>query len=288
VRPVNLIPLEERRGAARGPAGPTSPVRVYILLGALGAALLCVLALVLTTNKINSKTEELAKVQTQEQGIKQVADALRPYGQFADLEQARETEISGLVSSRFNWERALRQLSQAIPSNVWIVNLAATVSPAVEVEGGGGGDTASLREKTQAPAFGLTGCTWSHHAVARMMVRMQNLDDVTRVRLAKSAREESSAGGAVAATAPQTSNNQPQASGEDSTGCTGSARLTKFDILVEFGGGTGADAGVSADAGGVPSGAAAPLAQAQAAGQQAQASSSAAQSQAASSTGGGQ
>jgi Tfp pilus assembly protein PilN len=286
VRPVNLIPLDERRGPARGPTG-ASPLRVYILLGALGAALLCVLALVLTTNKINSRSEELAKVQTQEQSAKQVADALRPFGQFSDLEQARETEISGLISSRFNWERSLRQLSRAIPSNVWILNLAATVSPGVEVEGGGGGDTASLREKTDAPAFGITGCTWSHHAVARMMVRMRNLDDVTRVRLAKSAREENSGGGAAATAAPQTSNDQQQAAQQDSTDCTGSERLTKFEILVEFGG-AGAGAGVSADAGGVPSGAAAPLAQAQAAGQQAQASSSAAQGQAASSTGGGQ
>jgi hypothetical protein len=261
-------------------------VRVYILLGALGAALLCVLALVLTTNKINSRTGQLAKVKAQEQSAKQVADSLRPYGQFADLEQSRETQISALVSSRFNWERALRQLSHAIPSNVWIVNLAATVSPQVEVEGGGGGDTASLREKTDAPAFGISGCTWSHHAVARMMVRMRNLDDVTRVQLAKSAREESSSAGTTAATAaPQAADGQ-QAAQEDSTSCTGSARLTKFDILVEFGGTTGT--GASADAGGVPSGAAAPLAKAQAAGEQAQASSSAAQSQAVSSTGGGQ
>ena len=142
MRPVNLIPVDERRGPARagGPAG--TGVRVYILLGGLGVALLCVLALVLTSNKINSKTEELAKVQTQEQGVKQVADALRPYGQFADLQQARKQQIASIISTRFDWERSLRQLSLAIPSNVWILNLEATVQPGIEVEGsGGGGDT---------------------------------------------------------------------------------------------------------------------------------------------------
>ena len=29
----------------------------------------------------------------------------------------------------------------------------------------------------------MTGCTYSQHAVARMMTRMQNLDDVTDVEL---------------------------------------------------------------------------------------------------------
>jgi Tfp pilus assembly protein PilN len=286
VRPVNLIPLDQRRGTARTPGASKAPIRVYILLGALGAALFCVLALVLTSNKINSRTEELAEVKGQEQGVKQVADALRPYGQFAALEQAREAQISALASSRFDWERSLRQLSRAIPSNVWVVKLAATVSPAVEVEGGGGGgDTSSLREETEAPAFALTGCTFSHHAVARMMVRMRNLDEVTRVRLAKSARQDTAG---AATPAPEASSDQQSAQPEgDAQDCTGSSRVTKFDMLVEFGGGTAAGAAAAA-AGGVGSSAAAPLAKAEAAGQQAAAASSAAQGQAVSSTGGGQ
>jgi Tfp pilus assembly protein PilN len=280
MRPVNLIPADQRRGAARPGGQAGGPTRSYILLGVLGAALLCVLALVITSNKISSKTDELAKVSAEQQSVKQQADALRPYGQFADLQQARQSEIDGLISSRFDWETALSQLSRAIPRNAWLLSLAATLSPAVEVEGGtGGGDTATLRKKADSPAFTITGCTYSHHAVARMMVRMQNLDDVTDVELAKSARRDDSQ--QTGATAPQSTS--ASAGQQESQDCVGSQRITKFDILIVFGGsaasGTGTDAGV-------PSGAAAPLAQAQAAGDQAQASSSAAQSQAVSATGG--
>jgi Tfp pilus assembly protein PilN len=281
VRPVNLIPADQRRGAARPGGQAGGGIRSYILLGALGAALLCVLALVITSNKVSSKTDELAKVSAEEQSAKQQADALRPYGQFADLQQARQSEIDGLISSRFDWETALSQLSRAIPGNAWLLNLAATLAPGVEVEGGtGGGDISNMREKTDSPAFTITGCTYSHHAVARMMVRMQNLDDVTDVELAKSARrDDSQQTGATANQTTSASAGQQQ----ESQDCVGSQRITKFDILIVFGGsaasGTGADAGV-------PSGAAAPLAQAQAAGEQAQASSSAAQSQAVSATGG--
>jgi Tfp pilus assembly protein PilN len=234
---------------------------------------------------VNSKKQELAKVPTQAQSAQSQADALRPYGQFADLQQARKQEINTLVVSRFDWERAVRQLSLAIPRNVWLLSLAGTLVPGVEVEGGSGsGDVATLREKSDAPAFTMSGCTYSHHAVARMMVRMQNLDDVTDVELSKSARKDESeqtGGTAVTAQADQSGSSQ-----QESQDCIGSSRVTKFDLLVVFGNAPAAGTGAATDSGAASS--ATPLAQAQATGQQAQASSAAAQSQAASATGGGQ
>jgi Tfp pilus assembly protein PilN len=259
VRPINLIPAEQRRGAARGP-GARSSIAGYAVLGVLGAAVLCVLALVATSNQINGKTDDLAEIQSDSQREKQVADALRPYGQFADLQRARVTQINTLAASRYNWERPLRQLSKAIPRNVWLLNVTATENPTVQIEeGGAGGDITNLREKTQAPAFAITGCTYSQHAVARMMTRMRNLDDVTAVRLAKSARKEESDSSSGTAITDQQGQEQQEISD-----CTGSARVTKFDLLVEFGG-AGPAAAAGAAQPGVPSGAAAPIAQANAA-----------------------
>jgi len=238
VRPVNLIPLDQRKGAARTAGGAEAhPTRLYVLFGVLGVVLLGVLALVVTSNQISSKKGELAKVQVQQQGVKQVADALRPYGQFAQLQQARKLQIQGLVSSRFDWERSLRQLSRAIPGNVWLLNVSGSASPEIEVDSGGG-DVTNLRQKANAPAFAVTGCTYSQHAVARMMTRMQNLDDVTDVQLAKSARkDEQDTGGGTAV--PQTANDQA-AAGQDSADCVGSSRITKFDMLIVFGAASGA------------------------------------------------
>ena len=237
MRPVNLIPPDQRKGAARAAGESSNPVGVYVFFGVLGVALLCLVALVLTTNGINSKTEELAKVQVQEQGAKQVADALRPYGQFAQIQQARKTEISTVASTRFNWERSLRQLSRAIPEDVWLLSLAGTLSPQIEVEdSGAGGDTSNLREKAQAPAFAITGCTYSQHSVARMMTRMQNLDDVTDVQLSKSARKDET----TQAAAPAATATPDQAATEDSTDCLGGKNITKFDMLIVFGAAHGA------------------------------------------------
>ncbi len=259
MRPINLIPVEQRRGISRGSshgAGPSTGIGVYALLGGLGAAVICVLAFVLTSNSINSKTDELAKVQAESQGDKQVADALRPYGQFASLQQTREQQITALAAGRFDWERSLKQLSQALPDNVYLLTVAATLSPDVEVsDGGAGGDVSNLRAKTPAPAFALSGCTYSQHAVARMMTRMHNLDDVTAVKLSKSVRKEDTNG--VVGTAVTQDNGGEQADIQD---CVGSSRVTKFDMLIEFGGATTAQAGAAA---GVASGAAQPIAAAQ-------------------------
>jgi Tfp pilus assembly protein PilN len=254
VRPVNLIPPDQRKGAARAAGAEGSPVGIYALFGVLGVALLSVVALVLTTNQVNSKTQELSKVQSQEQGAKQVADALRPYGQFAQVQQARQAEISALVSTRFDWERALHQLSLAIPGDVWLLSLSGSLSPQIDVASGGGGGASTLRQKVEAPAFAITGCTYSQHSVARMMTRMQNLDDVTDVQLAKSARKEdstTSAGGGSAA--PQTAD--PNAAAQDTQDCLGSSRITKFDLLVVFGAAPSAPAaaaGTSTSGGSTP------------------------------------
>jgi Tfp pilus assembly protein PilN len=261
VRAINLIPVDQRRGAARGSGGKTS-VGVYALLGGLGAAVVCVLAFVLLSNSINEKTEKLAELEAQAQGEKQVADALRPYGQFADMQRARHQQISTLTSGRFDWERALRQLSLAIPRNVYLLNVAATGSPDVEIDGGSAsGGLQNIRKKNDAPAFVMTGCTYSQHAVARMMIRMRNLDDVTEVHLAKSTRKEDSSAADPTAATPEASQEN-----EDVTDCVGSSRITKFDLLISFGGAS--TAGAAAAAAAVPPGSAAPIASAQGAAQQ--------------------
>jgi Tfp pilus assembly protein PilN len=268
VRPINLIPAEQRRGSSRGRGGRSS-FAGYIALGVLGAAVLGVLAVVVTSNQINSQKEELADVQSESQQEKQVADALRPYGQFADLQSARMTQIKTLATSRYNWERPLRQLSKAVPRNVWLLSLSATLSPGIQVDSGGGGDVGSLREKAQAPAFAISGCTYSQHAVARVMTRMRNLDDVTAVNLAKSVRKDE----ADSADAPAPAE-QGAAGEEEISDCTGSARVTTFEMTVEFGGATTSAAASATPA--VPPGAAAPIADANAAATQGAAASSAA------------
>lgn len=268
MRPVNLIPAEQRRGSARVGSSRRSSMPVYVMLGALGAGVLCVLAFVLTSNDVKEKNAKLADLQSKEQGAKTVADALRPYGDFATVQASRKQQIEQVAKNRFDWDHALDQLARATPRNVWLLTVAGTVSPAVQVESGG--DTGKLRDKVNAPAFALSACTYSQRSVARMMARMHNLDGVTEVKLAKSAkRDETSSSTAGAATGSAAA-----AGNADQEDCVGSSRVTKFEILVAFGGSQVATA--AAAVGGVPGSSAAPTAAATGAVGQGQAATAAA------------
>jgi Tfp pilus assembly protein PilN len=221
VRPINLIPKEQR--ASRGLAGGHTGIAPFVLLGILGIALVGMLAVVLTSNKVNSQNDKAAKLDQQTQKARAAANALRPYGEFAKVQQARLTTLQSLANTSFNWERVLRALSRAIPPNAWLVRFTGTVSPDVTLEAGGGTGDSSYRSKAPGPAVELSGCTYSQHAVARMMVRMRNIDGVSQVVLSKSERPESE---------------QQQQSQSDSGGsgggddCRTGYHITKFDLLV--------------------------------------------------------
>jgi Tfp pilus assembly protein PilN len=233
VRPVNLIPPEQRR-ALRG-EGPGLSLATRALLGVLAFAVLAVAALVVISNQVNSKRSEIADLNRKQQGVEAVSNALRPYGSFVKLQQTRTSTVAGLARSRFNWERVLRQLSHTVPPQVWITNLSGSVTPSSEssTSSGGAGAGNSLRSSIQGPAVSLQGCAASQRDSARMIARMRTLDDVASVTLTRSELPEtegSSSGGAGAGSAGGTEQECPR---------------YQFDILVAF----EADSGVAAGAG---------------------------------------
>jgi hypothetical protein len=102
-----------------------------------------------------------------------------------------------------------------------------------------------------------------------MMIRMRNLDDVTAVHLAKSVRKDEADSTDAPAPAEQGAQGE-----EEISDCTGSERVTTFEMAVEFGGAT--TSGAAAATAAVAPGAAAPIADANAAAAQGAAASSAA------------
>jgi Tfp pilus assembly protein PilN len=223
VRPVNLIPKEQQRrgsGVTEGRAG----LGVYLLLGFLAIAVLGVTSVVLTSNKITQKKEEVVQIDRDAASAKASAEALRPYGNFAQMKQSRVDTVNSLVDTSFNWERVLRSLSRTIPSNVWLTSFTGTVSPNVKVESEGGSAASQLRGQTNSPAIAMSGCTYSHSSVARMMVRMRNLDDVNDVVLQSSEKSESADQSAQSDSGSDT--------GDD---CRTSETIPKFEILVVLG-----------------------------------------------------
>ncbi len=169
MRPVNLIPPEDRRGDhAPLRAGSLS----YIIVGAIAAGLLAVVALVLTQNSITEHENEIEQLEVARDAATQQAEALAPYAEFASLQEQRELTISTLATSRFDWERVLRELAIVIPSDVGLTSIEATVA-ADGTDASGAG----------APTLEMTGCAPSHDAVATFVAALEDIDGVTRVGL---------------------------------------------------------------------------------------------------------
>ena len=131
MRPVNLIPSEERTGERRPMRG--GPL-AYIVVGALATAVLGVALLAITDNQISDSKAEIATLEGKTAAAEARAQSLSAYTQFHNVRQQRISTLTSLADSRFDWERVMRELALILPSDVWLTNLTGSASPGVSVE----------------------------------------------------------------------------------------------------------------------------------------------------------
>jgi Tfp pilus assembly protein PilN len=221
MRPVNLIPPEQRRGD-RAPmrTGPLS----YVVVAVLGVALVGVTLLVLANNQIADRESEKANLQSQVSQAEAEAERLASFAAFASLQEAREETVSSLARSRFDWERVLRELAIVIPSDVWLTGLTATATPDVTLSAStsGGSSTAGMATNVEGPSLQIQGCAAGHEAVARFIAALQDIGGVTRVSVLKSDRPELGSGSADSAAAT---------SGD---GCSSRDFVSTFEAVAAF------------------------------------------------------
>jgi Tfp pilus assembly protein PilN len=188
VRPVNLIPPDLRRGdSAPLRTGPLA----YIVVGALALALIGVTMLVLASNEVAEKKDELVTLRREDAAAKARAEALAPYAEFQTMSQQRVETVVSLANSRFDWPRVMRELALVLPDDVLLNSLSAGAGG--ESEGGGEGLVG-----VAGPSLELSGCTGGQDAVAGFVTVLKDIDGVTRVALESSAVGDGgeSAGGA--------------------------------------------------------------------------------------------
>src|SRR4051794_4420950 len=158
MRPVNLIPPDQRRG-------DRAPMRTgalsYVVIGALALALLGVIAVALTSKQISDRKHQVAQLEQEQQAAEAKASSLQAFTNFRTVQEERQASVNSLAESRFDWQRVLDELARVIPSNVWLTQLAGTASPTVQVENGPG---VALRGGVPGPALELVGCAVSQDA----------------------------------------------------------------------------------------------------------------------------
>jgi Tfp pilus assembly protein PilN len=223
LRPVNLIPKDERRGdRAALRTGPFS----YVLIGGLALAVLAVAGLGLTSKQISDRKSEVAQLEQQQQAAEAKAQSLAAFTQFRAAQEARSGTIVSLAQSRFDWQRVLNEFARVIPSDVWLTQMAGTVDPSVTVSNG---PEIPERDSVPGPALELLGCAASQDAVARLIANLQEIDGVTRVGLNSSERSENTTGATAAAAAPSETDSNTAV-----TDCRTRNFITQFKIIAAF------------------------------------------------------
>ena len=226
MRAVNLIPTDARRGSS---APARSGGAVYVLLGALAIAVVALASYVLTQNSISDRQAQLAKVKRDADTAQATATALQPYRQFAQLSQTRVATVRSLAGSRFDWERAMRDLALVLPNDVWLTTFVGTVAPGINFGSSGvsgSSDTGTLRSSQQVPAVELVGCTVSQAEVARVMARLRLIQGVTQVSLASSEKSD------VSSAASGAGGGGASSGGGDCR--NGSPKFPQFSMVVFF------------------------------------------------------
>jgi len=189
VRPVNLLPPEDRRGEN---APLRAGVASYAIIGVLAAALVGVVLVILTGNQITDSKSQLAALEARQAQANLDAAKVAPYQDFASLEAARSETVSNLAQSRFDWERVLNELALVIPANVTLENLTGTAAAGTSV-GGEGTQTSAPDPSITGPSLQISGCAQGQTGVARLLAALKDIDGVTRVGMQSSALNDESA-----------------------------------------------------------------------------------------------
>jgi Tfp pilus assembly protein PilN len=220
MRPVNLVPQEQRRRIPREGSGKGA----YATLGVLALLLGMVVAYVLTSNSVTERQNETEAARVEADRLEAQAAQKGSFTDFAQIAQTRMQSVAGVASRRFDWERFMRELSRVMPAGSWLQSADASVlgdqadvatGAAPAATGAAPAATGAAPAATGAaasPSASLVGCTPGQSDAARMMVRLRQLHRVEDVELRSSTKED--------------------AGGEASVDSCGSNY--KFDLTVTF------------------------------------------------------
>jgi Tfp pilus assembly protein PilN len=227
MRPVNLIPPDERRGDA-------APLRtgalVYVLVAGLALFLLGIVAVALTGKQISDRKSEKAGLEQELQQETARANSVAAFSSFRAMQEQRAATVTSLAQSRFDWSRVLHELSLVLPSGVTVTNLTGTVSPDAQSSGSSSGGSTSgggdLRSGIGGPALQMSGCAPGQDAVAGLVSALEDIDGATRVGLSSSE---------IAGSGDSGGDGGSSSSGSSGAGdCFAGPDTANFEITVAF------------------------------------------------------
>jgi Tfp pilus assembly protein PilN len=186
---LNLLPpeLRPRDGSRRGVS--------YVVVGALAAAVVGMFAYGMVMSGVRSDETELVQLKDEAAEAQARADALSPYGAFADMKDRRERSVRLVAETRFDYERLTRELARILPDGVWVGHLEVAPAPPAQDVVAAGADPVDGTAPVP-PAMTVSGCAPGQDVVADTLDRLRALTGATDVALGSSSQSGADASSA--------------------------------------------------------------------------------------------
>jgi Tfp pilus assembly protein PilN len=181
MRAVNLLPRDEKRQRTQ----PGAVVLTAVLGGVLVTALLAGLFL-MTSSKVSDRQ---ANVDALSAELAAIPPAPQPTADTSGLESEKSERVTVLgkaLATRVAWDRIMRELSLVLPEDVWLESLSASTADP---------NAAPVPGNTEPPkgTFTITGYSYSHDGVARLLARLTVVPQLERPSLGSSSVDNTKA-----------------------------------------------------------------------------------------------
>lgn len=174
MRAVNLLPTDDVGGGRRMPPVP-------VLVGCVGIVLVtAVLALMFlsASSTVAQQRSALEQARAEFAAIPAPPPVPAIDSALPQLHQTRVTALEAALGQRVTWDRLLREVSQVVPSDVWLTTLSAQAPT--------GPAAAPTTPPAPATGFNIAGCTYSQESVARFLARLYVVPDLSSITLGTS------------------------------------------------------------------------------------------------------
>jgi len=160
-----------------------------VLTGVLGSVLVtAVLAglFMMTSSAASGRQSELDALRAELAAIPPAPEAPADSSGLESEKSARVVLLGKALGARVPWDRILREISLVLPEDIWLESLAANAPDP---------NFTPTPGKTEAPAgqFTITGYSYSHDGVARLLARLSVLPQLDRPALGSSVVDTSKA-----------------------------------------------------------------------------------------------
>lgn len=174
MKAVNLLPREAVKERKPLLAPQNAPVLAGAGLGVVVAGALA-LGFLHESGAVSSAQSKLRDVQTQlantPKPAQPSAQPVNPNAALAGQQSARLAAVTTALGARLGWDRILREFAQVLPDDVWLSSLS------LQAPTGAAGGTTPSTDVT------ISGSTYSHDSVARLLERLALIPELSNVTL---------------------------------------------------------------------------------------------------------